>query len=102
MIDVPMSTSIPVTLHSNMLSFRDSNKSFELDGDLSKTMTSYKFKITHSNPQDRKLIHEFGKEMKTNINQVGRKSNRDTSLSFESIAIMASRDFPKNFNRKSK
>ena len=75
-----------------MLSFRDRNKSSELDGDLSKTMTSYKFKKTHSSPVDRKVIYGVGKEMKSNNNQVGRKSNRDTSLIklFESIAIMAS------------
>ena len=30
---------ITVTLFSNMITFRDSNKSFKLDGDLLETMT---------------------------------------------------------------
>ena len=30
----------PVTLYSNMLTFRDSNKAFRLNGDLFKTMTN--------------------------------------------------------------
>ena len=45
-----------------MLSFRDSNKSFKLDGDLLETMTSYDFIVSHSNPKDQKLIYEFGKD----------------------------------------
>ena len=44
-----------------MLTFRDSNKSSKLDGVLLKTMTNFNFNVDHSNPQDRKLIYEFGK-----------------------------------------
>ena len=54
---------IPVTLFSNMIVFRDSNKSFELEGDLLKLITNYKFNADHSSPQDKKLIYEFAKEM---------------------------------------
>ena len=91
MNDFLINTSIPVTLYSNMLTLRDSNKSFKLDGDLLKTMTNYNFNVDHSNPQDRKLIYEFGK-MNFNIMQVGRKSLTDRSLIrlFKSPAIMAS------------
>ena len=46
-----------------MLTFRDSNRSFKLDEDLLETMTLYNFILSNSNPQDRKLIHVFGKEM---------------------------------------
>ena len=55
-------------------------------------MTSYKFNVDQSNPQDRKLIYEFGKEKKFNVRQVGRKSPRDDSLIrlLNSLAIMAS------------
>ena len=38
----------PVTLYSNMLTFRESNKSFTLEGDFFKTLTKYKFNIGHS------------------------------------------------------
>ena len=44
-----------------MLTFRDSNRSFKLDGDLLKTMLKYDFNVSNCNPQDRKLIYEFGK-----------------------------------------
>ena len=74
MRDFLINTSVPVTRISNMLTFTDSNKSFKLDGDLFKTMTNYIFNVDHSNPQDRKLIYGFEKEMNFIINQVGRKS----------------------------
>ena len=48
-------------LNSNTLTFKDSEKSFKKDGDLLKTMTNYEFNVTHSIPQDQKLIYEFGK-----------------------------------------
>ena len=43
--------NIPVSLHSNMIAFRDSNKSFTLEGDLLKLITNYKFNADHSSPQ---------------------------------------------------
>ena len=67
----------PVVLKSNMLTFGDSNNSFKLDGDLFETMTNYGFNVSHSNPQDLKLIWEFGKKMKFKNKQQGRKINRD-------------------------
>ena len=80
MNDFLIDGKIPVILYNNILTFRHSNKSFELDGDLLKTMTNYDFKISHSNPQDQKLLFEFGKEINFNIEQKGRKSNRDKFL----------------------
>ena len=75
-----------------MLFFTDSKKSLKLDGDPLKTMTNYKFNVDRSNSQDRKGIYEFGNEMNFNIRQMGRKSNRDTSLAklLKSPAIRAS------------
>ena len=75
-----------------MLTFRDSNVSVKLDGDLLKTMTIYNFNVDHSNRQDRKINCEFGKEKKFINKQVGRKSPRDSSLRrvIKSPAIMAS------------
>ena len=83
---------IPVSLYSNILTFRDSNKSFKLEGDLLETVTNYDSNVDHSNPQDQKLIYEFGKEMKFDIKQKGRKSNRDKSMIrlLKSPRIMAS------------
>ena len=76
MKDFLINGGIPVTLYSNMLTFRDSNKSFKLNGDLLETITNYEFIVDHSSRQERKLIYEFGKEMKLNTGQKGRKSNR--------------------------
>ena len=57
-----------------------------------KTLTNYKFNVDHSNPQDPKVIYEFGKKTKFNIKQKGRISLRDESLIrlFKSTATMAS------------
>ena len=73
MKDFLINGGIPVTLFSNMITLRDSNKSFKLDGDLLETMTIYDFNVDHSNQQDRKLIYEFAKEMKFNKKQKGKK-----------------------------
>ena len=91
MNDFLINKGIPVTLVSNLLIFRDSNKSFKLEGDLLETITNYDFNVDHSNQQDRKLIYEFAKEMNFNIKENGNKSNRDKSIKrlLESPAIMA-------------
>ena len=75
-----------------MLTFRGTNKSFQLDGDLFKTMTNYDFNDSLSNPQDQKLIYEFGKEMNFSNRQIGRKRTGDRSLAklLKSSAIMVS------------
>ena len=68
MNDFLISRSIPVILYSKMLTFRDSEKSFLLNGDLLKTITNVNFNAIHSNLQDQSLIYEFGKEMNFDIN----------------------------------
>ena len=50
MNDFLMNEGIPVTLYSNMLTFRDSYKSFKLDGDHLERMTKHDFNVSHSNP----------------------------------------------------
>ena len=74
-----------------MSTFRGSTKSFKLDGDLLETMTNYDFNVSNSNPQDQKLIYEFGKQIIFNIKQTGRKSNGEKSMIklLKSPAIMA-------------
>ena len=55
-------------------------------------MTNYDFNVSNSNPQDRELTYESGKEMNFNFRQERRKSNTDKSMIklFKSPAIMAS------------
>ena len=80
MNDFLIHRSIPVTLFSNMLLFRDSNKSFKLEGDLLKLKTNYKVDADHSSPQDNKLIYEFTKEMNYDTKSTGRPSIRHNSI----------------------
>ena len=84
--------NIPVTLFSNTITFRDSNKTFRLEGDLLKVITNYKFNVDHSSPQDKKLIYEFAKEMNYVTKSTGRPSIRHNSIIkiLDSPAIMAS------------
>ena len=60
-------------------------------------MTNYNFNEDHSNPQDRKLIYEFGEEMQFDIKKKGRPSNRDKPPKKlpNSPAIMASGNLTK-------
>ena len=83
---------IPVTIFSNMITFRDSNKTFKLEGDLLKVITNYKFNVDHSNQQDRKIIYEFAKEMNYDTKSIGRPSVRHNSMIrlLDQPAIMAS------------
>ena len=84
--------NIPVTIFSNMITFRDTNKTFKLEGDLLKVITKYKFNVDHSNQQDRKKIYEFAKEMKYGTKSTGRPSVRHNSMIrlLDQPAIMAS------------
>ena len=92
MNDFLIDGTIPVTIFSNMITFRDSNKSFRLEGDLLKVITNHKFNVDRSSRQDKKLIYEFAKEMNYDAKSTGRPSIRHTSIIkiLESPAIMAS------------
>ena len=80
MNDFLINRSIPVTLYTNALTFRDSNKSSKLDGDHLKMMANFNINVNQSNPQDQKLVYEFGNEMNFDINWVGRKIRSDKSF----------------------
>ena len=84
--------TIPVTIFSNMITFRDRNKTFRLEGDLLKVITNYKFNVDHSNQQDRKIIYEFAIEMNYDVKSTGRPSTRHNSMVrlLDQPAIMAS------------
>ena len=83
---------IPVTIFSNMITFRDTDKTFRLEGDLLKVITNHKFNVDHSNPQDRKIIYQFAKEMNYDTKSTGRPSVRNSSMIklLDQPAIMAS------------
>ena len=78
--DFLINEKVPVTIFNNMLTFRDTNKTFKLEGDLYKVITEYKFNEDRSNKQNRQGIYEFGKEMKYKLKYKGRPSTRHTSM----------------------
>ena len=80
MNDFLLHGTIPVTIFSIMIIFRDSKKTFKLEGDLLKVITYYKFNADHSSPQDKKLFYEFAKEMNYDTKSTGRPSTRHTSI----------------------
>ena len=84
--------TIPITIYSNMLTFRDTKKTFRLENDLLKVITNHKFNVDHSNPQDKKIIYEFAKEMNYDAKSTGRPSTRHDSMIrlLNQPAIMAS------------
>ena len=78
--DFLINEKMPVTIFSDMLTFRDTKKVFKIEGDLYKVITDYKFNIDHSNKQNRQIIYEFGKEMKYKLKNKGRPSTRHNSM----------------------
>ena len=69
MNDFLINEGTPVTLISNMLTLKDINKSFKLNGDILETMTNYDFNVCFSIPKYQKLSYEFGKGMNFNMKQ---------------------------------
>ena len=90
--DLKIHNSIPITLHNNLLTFRDSGKVFELKGELLKMITNKNYNVNHASLSDKKLMYNFAKEMNFDKSRVGNKSTRDRTLItlLNSPAIMAS------------
>ena len=78
--DLKINKTIPITLYGNMLSFRDTNKPFELKGDLLEMITNSKFNVDLASLSDKKKIYDFAKEMHFDLNALGNKSTRDRKL----------------------
>ena len=90
--DLKINKTIPITLYGNMLTFRDTNKQFELKGDLLEMITNGKFNVDLSSLSDKKLMYDFAKEMHFNPKASGNKSTRDRKLIklFNSPGLMVS------------
>ena len=63
-----------------MLTFRDTDKKFELDGDLSKVINNKNYKVDFAELSDKKRLFDFGKEMYFDEKTLGKKSTRDKSF----------------------
>ena len=78
--DLLMKNKIPITLYGNMLTFRDTNKQFELKGDLLEMISNSKFNVDLASLSDKKLMYDFAKEMHFDKKASGNKSIRDRKL----------------------
>ena len=61
-IDLRINKTKPGTLHDNLLTFRDTNKQFELKGQLVKMITKKNYIVSLANLSDKKLLYDFAKE----------------------------------------
>ena len=78
--DLRIIKSIPITLYNNMLTFRDSDKVFELKVDLLEMITNKNYDVDLASLADKKLMYNFAKEMNFDLKAVGKKSTRDRTL----------------------
>ena len=85
-------STIPITLHDNLLTFRHTGKVFELKEDLLKIITHKKFIFEPTSLTANKIMYDFATEMHFDEKRHGRKSTRDRSLIklLKSTANMAS------------
>ena len=68
--------TLPVTLYDNFLTFRDTGKIFELNGDLLKMITYKNYNVDLASLSDKKLLYDFAKEMYFDVKARGIKSTR--------------------------
>ena len=78
--DLLIRNTIPITLHDNLLTFRDTNKVFELKGDLLKMITNKNYNFDLASLQDKKIMYDFAEEMHFDMKAQGNKSTRDRTL----------------------
>ena len=78
--DLLINKTIPVTLYEILLTFRDTDKNFKLEGDFSKLITNKNYNVDPAYSQDRKIWYEFAKEMYFAEKPLGNESTRDKSL----------------------
>ena len=90
--DLLMKNKIPITLYGNMLTFRDTNKQFELTGNLLEMITNKDYNADHASLADKKLMYDFAKEMHFDTKAQGRKPTRDKTLIkfFKSTGLIVS------------
>ena len=55
--------TIPVTLHNNLLTFRDTIKKFDLEGNLLRKVSNKNYYVDLASLSDKKLMYDFAKEM---------------------------------------
>ena len=84
--------TIQIFLHGILLTFCDSNKNFELKGDLLEMITNKNYKVDLASLSDKKFLYDFAKEMNFDKKLKVIKSTRDRTLIklFKSPGLMVS------------
>ena len=77
--DLLIHNSIPITLHDNLLTYRDTGKVFELNGDILKK-TNKNNRVDLTSLPEKKLIYDSAKEMNFDLKAQGRESTRDRTF----------------------
>ena len=78
--DLKINQTIPIILYNNLLTFRDTGTKFELTEDLLKMITNKNYNVDLASLQDKKLMHDFAKEMNFDMKAQGNKSTRERTL----------------------
>ena len=78
--DLLIHNTMPLTLHENLLTFRDSGKVFELKGDFLEMITNKNYNVDVAKLSDKNLMYNFAKEMNFDLKTIGKKSTQDRTL----------------------
>ena len=70
----------PITVYDFLLTFPDTDKKFELDGELLKTITNINYNADLAKLSDRKITFEFAKELYFDEKALGNKNTKIKSL----------------------
>ena len=90
--DLLIHSTIPVTLHGNLLTIRDIGEIIELKRDFMETITSKNYNVDHSSLLDKNLMYVFAKKLHFDVKAQSNKSTRDRSFIrlLQSPSIMVS------------
>ena len=77
--DLLIHNSIPINVHDNLLTFRDTEKAFQLKGYLLK-MIPNNYNVDLASLSDKKIMYDFAKEMHFDVKGPGNESTRDRTL----------------------
>ena len=72
-----ISNTLLITLHDNLLTFRDTNKQFDMKGDILKMITNKNYNVYLAKLSDKKLMYDFPKKMNFDVKATGNESTRD-------------------------
>ena len=79
-IDLLIHISVPITLHDNLLTYRDTNKQFELKKDFLTMITNENYNVVLAKLSDKNLMYDFAKEMNFDLKAQGNKSTQDRTV----------------------